>query len=121
MKVKLCFCLTITGAVTEALALGCGIISWKPPPGDEGLALNYVIRFFDGSSYSDSASSYRTIQRHPEDIGRHWARAENIPTDGRIVYADVSTKHLFSIVFIRRSVESVVGALAMGLFPHASI
>ena len=70
--------------------LGCGIISWKPPPGNEGLALNYVIRFFDGSSYSDSASSYRTIQRHPEDIGRHWARAENLPTDGRTIYADVS-------------------------------
>ena len=41
----------ISGAVNETKALGCGLISWKPPPGNEGLKLSYVVRFFDGSTY----------------------------------------------------------------------
>ena len=106
LKTLVTFCFAhayTTGAVTEVEVLGCGVISWKPPPGNEGLALNYIIRFFDGSSYSDSASSYRTIQRHPEDIGRHWARAENLPTDGRTIYADVSVnKNLFYCNFSKK-------------------
>ena len=36
--------------MTEVEALGCGLISWEPPPGNEGLALNYIVRFFDGAS-----------------------------------------------------------------------
>ena len=101
MKVELCFCLTITGVVTEVEALGCGVISWKPPPGNEGLALGYIVRFFDGATYDASASSYRSAQRYFDDIGRHWARAENMPTDGRTIYVDVSTNNLHCIPFIR--------------------
>ena len=89
----------ITGAVAEVEALGCGLISWKPPPGNEGLALGYIVRFFDGATYDASASGYRSGQRYFDDIGRHWARAENMPTDGRTVYADVSIKR-FAIYIV---------------------
>ena len=73
--------------------LGCGVISWRPPPGNEGEELGYVVRFFDGDTYDSSASGYRRIQRYFDDIGRQWARAENLPTDGRTIYADVSRQH----------------------------
>ena len=88
----------ITGAVTEVEALGCGMISWKPPPGNEGLALGYIVRFFDGATYDASGSGYRSAQRYFDDIGRQWARAENMPTDGRTIYADVSVKGFAIIV-----------------------
>ena len=80
----------ISGAVNETKVLGCGVISWKPPPGNEGLKLSYIVRFFDGSTYytSTSTSGYRRIQRNIE-IGRQWTRVDDIP-DGRTVYADVS-------------------------------
>ena len=90
--------------MTEVEVLGCGVISWEPPPGNEGLALGYIVRFFDGASYEASASGYRSAQRYFDDIGRHWARAENMPTDGRTVYADVSVNNLLCILFIRVSI-----------------
>ncbi|CAI8023886.1 hypothetical protein GBAR_LOCUS13935, partial [Geodia barretti] len=77
----------ISGAVNETKVLGCGLISWKPPPGNEGLKLSYIVRFFDGGTYETSASGYRRIQRNIE-IGRQWTRVNNIP-DGRTVYADI--------------------------------
>ena len=79
--------------MTEAEVLCCGVIVWRPPAGNEGLELGYVVRIFDGPSYETSlANGYRRIQRLLGDIGRHWARADDIPTDGRTVYADVSCK-----------------------------
>ena len=90
--------LTTTGAVTDVETLGCGLISWKPPPGNEGLALGYIVRFFDGASFDVSTSGYRSAQRYFDDIGRHWARAENMPTDGRTVYADVSKNDVLYII-----------------------
>ena len=75
--------------------LGCGVISWKPPPGNEGLKLSYVVRFFDGSTYDTTSSSgYRRIQRNIE-IGRQWTRVNDIP-DGRTVYADVSGQFFYN-------------------------
>ena len=87
--------------MTEVDALGCGLISWEPPPGNEGLALGYIVRFFDGATYDVSASGYRSAQRYFDDIGRYWARAENMPTDGRTVYVDVSTNNPLCILFTR--------------------
>ena len=89
-SVKFCikneaFCI-ILGAVTETKVLGCGVISWKPPLGNEGLKLGYAVRFFDGATYQ--TSTYRTIERFFENIGRQWAK-ENVPQN-RTVYADVS-------------------------------
>ena len=81
----------ISGAVNETKVLGCGLISWKPPPGNEGVKLSYVVRFFDGSTY-DTSSGYKRIQRNSE-IGRQWTRVNDIP-DGRTVYADVSGQYL---------------------------
>ena len=80
-------------AVGDIEVLGCGVISWRPPPGNEGEELGYVVRFFDGDTYDSSTSGYRRIQRYFDDIGRHWARAENMPTDGRTIYADVGRQH----------------------------
>ena len=76
-------------AAGDIEVLGCGVISWRPPPGNEGEELGYVVRFFDGDTYDSSASGYRSLQRYFDDIGRQWARAENLPTDGRTIYADV--------------------------------
>ena len=71
--------------------LGCGIISWKPPRGNEGEELGYVVRYFDGETYdSTSGGSYKRIHCYFEDIGRQWDIAEELPTDGRTVYVDVS-------------------------------
>ena len=72
--------------------LGCGIISWKPPRGNEDCGgLGYVVRFFDGETYvSTPSSGYRSLQRYFDEIGRQWAVGEDLPTDGRTVYADVS-------------------------------
>ena len=67
--------------------LGCGVISWKPPRGNEGDHLGYVVRFSD----DNSDGGYRSLQRYFEDIGRQWAIADNLPTDGRTVYAEVSS------------------------------
>ena len=78
----------LLGRVEDTEVLGCGVISWRPPPGNEGEELGYAVRFFDGDTYE--ISGYRTIQRFFGDIGRQWAVAENLPTDGRKVYADVS-------------------------------
>ena len=82
----------ISGAVNETRVLGCGVISWKPPPGNEGVKLSYVVRFFDGGTYDTSPSGYKKIHRDIE-IGRQWTRVNDIP-DGRTVYADVSGQYL---------------------------
>ena len=77
-----------TGAVhvDDIQVLGCGIISWKPPRSNEGDQLGYIVRFSD----DNSNGGYRSLQRYFEDIGRQWAVADNLPTDGRTVYAEVS-------------------------------
>ena len=75
--------------------LGCGVISWRPPLGNEGQQLGYVVRFFDGETF-ETTTGYKITQRYFEDIGRQWAVAENLPTDGRTVYADVSYTHTFA-------------------------
>ena len=86
----------ITGTVTEIEVLGCGIVSWKPPAGNEGLELGYSIRFFDGQTYE--TTSLTTGYRHFSDTGRQWARADDIPT-GTTVYADVRNfKRVFGII-----------------------
>ena len=92
-------CTVIAGAVTEIEVLGCGIVSWKPPAGNEGLELGYAIRFFDGPTYERTSltTGYRRVQRHFSDTGRQWARVDDVPTDGTIVYADVSLIIAFGI------------------------
>ena len=75
--------------------LGCGILSWKPPRGNEGDQLGYVVRFYDEESAANLSSGYRSLQQYFEDIGRQWAVADNLPTDGRTIYADVSIYHRF--------------------------
>ena len=75
--------------IDDIEVLGCGILSWKPPRGNEGEPLGYVVRFYDEESANTITSGYRSVQRYFEEIGRQWAVAENLPTDGRIVYADV--------------------------------
>ena len=77
--------------VDDIKVLGCGILSWKPPRGSEGEELGYVVRYFDGETYdSTSGGSYKRIHCYFEGIGRQWDIAEELPTDGRTVYADVS-------------------------------
>ena len=78
--------------VDDIRVLGCGVISWKPPRGNEGDRLGYVVRFSDDKSNG----RYRSLQRYFEDIGRQWAIADNLPTDGRTVYAEVSIVCKFS-------------------------
>ena len=96
-------CTVIAGAVTEIEVLGCGIVSWKPPAGNEGLELGYAIRFFDGPTYERTSltTGYRRLQRHFSDTGRQWARVDDVPTDGTIVYADVSLSLIiaFGIIY----------------------
>ena len=79
-------------AVADVEVLGCGVIAWKPPQGNECEELTYIVRFFDGETYSTSAGGYRTIQlnTNTDQTGRQWAIAEDFPTDGRTVRADVS-------------------------------
>ena len=102
--------------MTEVEVLGCGVISWKPPSGNEGLALGYIVRFFDGATYDASGSGYRSAQRYLDDIGRHWARAENMPTDGRTIYVDVSTNNPLCILFIRAF--TIIGMVGSISFEH---
>ena len=63
-------------AVADVEVLGCGIIAWKPPQGNECEELTYTVRFFDGSSYSTSAGGYKTTNND-----QTWAIAEDFPTD----------------------------------------
>ena len=77
-------------AVADVEVLGCGVIAWKPPQGNECEKLTYIVRFFDGATYPTSVGGYRTRQRYIDQTGRQWAIAENFPTDGRTVRADVS-------------------------------
>ena len=84
--------------------LGCGVISWKPPRGNEGDQLGYVVRFSD----DNSNGGYRSLQRYFEDIGRQWAVADNLPIDGRTVYAEVSI------------VDDLVPKVCLWLIPDSS-
>ena len=70
--------------------LGCGIISWRPPPGNELEELGYIVRFFEGSTYAGT-TGYRRILSYVgiDDIGRQWAVAEDLPYN-TTVYAEVS-------------------------------
>ena len=94
--------LTDAVAVEDIEVLGCGIISWKPPPGNELEELIYVVRFFDGPTYgtTDPTTGYRSLQQYfdTEDIGKQSAVAIDLPY-GTTVYADVSA-HV-SMVYIR--------------------
>ena len=82
-------CVSEAVAAGDIAVLGCGVISWRPPPGNEGDRLGYVVRFFDGDTF-ESTTGYKRTQRYFDDVGRQWAVAENLPTDGKKVYADVS-------------------------------
>ena len=75
-------------AVDDIEVLGCGIISWKPPPGNELEELGYIVRFFEGSTYADT-TGYRRNQSYAVDFGRQSAVAEDLPY-GTTVYAEVS-------------------------------
>ena len=77
-------------AVDGIEVLGCGIISWRPPPGNELEELGYIVRFFEGSTYAATTTGYRRIQSYYSDnIGRQWAIAEDLPYN-TTVYAEVS-------------------------------
>ena len=86
--------LSNTVAVTDIEVLGCGRISWKPPQDNRCEELNYIVRFFDGPTYTSTSGStgYKKIQCDigTDAFGRQWAIAPDLPTDGRTVYADVS-------------------------------
>ena len=77
-------------AVGDIEVLGCGIISWKPPPGNELEELGYIVRFFEGSTYA-ATTGYKRNQQYigTDDIGKQWAVAEDLPY-GTTVYAQVS-------------------------------
>ena len=77
-------------AVDDIEVLGCGIISWRPPPGNELEELGYIVRFFVGSTYA-ATTGYRRNQQYigTDDIGKQWAVAEDLPY-GTTVYAEVS-------------------------------
>ena len=77
-------------AVDDIEVLGCGIISWRPPPGNELEDLGYVVRFFVGSTYA-TTTGYRSNQQYvgTDDIGTQSAVAEDLPY-GTTVYAEVS-------------------------------
>ena len=75
-------------AVDDIEVLGCGIISWKPPPGNELEELGYIVRFFVGSTF-DTTTGYKRTQSYIDDIGKQWAVAEDLPY-GTTVYAQVS-------------------------------
>ena len=83
--------------------LGCGIISWRPPPGNELEELGYIVRFFEGSTYYATTTGYRRYQSYIDDIGRQWASAEDLPYD-TTVYAQVSIQGLCTSVHQTTSV-----------------
>ena len=82
--------LLLADAVDDIEVLGCGIIAWRPPPGNELEELGYVVRFFEGSTYA-TTTGYRRNQQYvgTDDIGTQWAVAEDLPY-GTTVYAEVS-------------------------------
>ena len=82
--------LLLADAVDDIEVLGCGIISWKPPPGNELEELGYVVRFFVGSTFA-TTTGYRRNQQYvgTDDIGKQSAVAEDLPY-GTTVYAEVS-------------------------------
>ena len=86
--------LLLADAVTveDIEVLGCGIISWRPPPGNELEELGYVVRFFEGSTYA-TTTGYRRNQQYvgTDDIGTQSAVAEDLPY-GTTVYAEVSVQ-----------------------------
>ena len=85
--------------VEDIEVLGCGIISWKPPPGNELEELGYVVRFFVGSTYA-TTTGYRRNQQYvgTDDIGTQSAVAEDLPY-GTTVYAEVSV-HVQCFMYI---------------------
>ena len=80
----------LADAVDDIEVLGCGIISWRPPPGNELEELGYIVRFFEGSTYA-TTTGYKRNQQYvgSDDIGTQSAVAEDLPY-GTTVYAEVS-------------------------------
>ena len=94
-------------AVEDIEVLGCGIISWRPPPGNELEELGYVVRFFVGSTYA-TTTGYRRNQQYvgTDDIGTQSAVAEDLPYD-TTVYAEVSVHvQCFMNIIIHISIGS---------------
>ena len=82
-------------AVDDIEVLGCGIISWRPPPGNELEELGYIVRFFEGSTYAATTTGYRRNQQYvgTDDIGTQSAVAEDLPYGtSTTVYAEVSVQ-----------------------------
>ena len=48
---------------------------------NRGVEIGFVVRFVDGETFRQS--SYTERHNFYNDIGRQWATAENLPTDGR--------------------------------------
>ena len=91
--------------------LGCGIIAWKPPQGNELEELGYVVRFFEGSTFATTTTGYRIVQQYidTDDIGQRWAVAEDLPY-GTTVYADVSECSCVLFMFIHQNYfTSIIG------------
>ena len=80
--------LLLADAVDDIEVLGCGIISWKPPPGNELEELGYVVRFFEGRTYA-ATTGYKKRQSYIGDIRKQSAFAEDLPY-GTTVYGQVS-------------------------------
>ena len=96
--------LLLADAVDDIEVLDCGIISWKPPPGNELEELEYIVRFFEGSTYADT-TGYRRNQSYAVDIGRQSAVAEDLPY-GTTVYAQVSVYSQYDIKYFPISIGS---------------
>ena len=97
-------------AVDGIEVLGCGIISWRPPPGNELEELGYIVRFFEGSAYAATTTGYRSNQQYigTDDIGRQWAIAEDLPYN-TTVYAEVSVhiQHFITIAISNKCLISI--------------
>ena len=91
--------LLLADAVDDIEVLGCGIISWRPPPGNELEELGYIVRFFEGSTYA-TTTGYRRNQQYvgTDDIGTQSAVAEDLPY-GTTVYAEVSVQVQCYIIY----------------------
>ena len=94
----LCRCLMITLLhsvgplhMEEVEVLCCGVVGWKAPPETGGLIEHYVARFFTGETMQDTPENKRELQRFFDFSERHYAVANNIPSNcSTVLYAQVN-------------------------------
>lgn len=94
--------------------MDCGIVGWMPPPNTGGEIKSYVIRFFTGERYQ--GGDYWEIQRFFDVPDRHFAKANNLPSDcTTVVYAQIRVGNSAGMgAFTRKFVVA-------GTFDHIAI